>query len=523
MAQRSDPRVQVDAPAGLVTGIASNDIALFRGVRFAEPPVGDLRFAAPVDAAPVDAIDATRWGPISPQDIDPLPRALPGTENYFYAPGVTTSEDCLNLNIWAPKPGTDSEPLPVLFWIYGGGFLCGSGTGPWVDGTRYARDHGIIVVSINYRLGLLGNLWLGDISPRSSDLAVQDQISALRWVQRNIRAFGGDPTRVTIMGQSAGGMSVAALLTAPDARGLFAGAAILSGHLAGERTVEQALETRSRVLTELAVDLDGDLFAQLRDLSLLRILQIQRELGIGVRAFPLVTDDVILPADPLAAIRAGESAQVPLLLGVDTEEDRLFALTGWSGGPTDSASLLRSLLVDAPDHVLAQAERIYRDLGRDDLDRQYLISNDQSWAAPSQALADAHSAAGNPTFQYEFGRRSTALDGAVDAAHLTELPFFWNNLDAPGVTELLGDDALTDPALAQLAEQVSGTIAQFVKTGNANNGPLGAWPTTSPEAHVTMVIDVEPHAERERNAERIDFWRTNDSAPALGTVSGATS
>lgn len=523
MAQRGDPRVEVTAPAGRVTGIARDGIALFRGIRFAEPPVGGRRFSAPVDAAPVDAIDATTWGPISLQDLDPLPRTLPGTENYYYAPGVTTSEDCLNLNIWTPTPDAGSEPAPVLFWIYGGGFLCGSGTGPWVDGSRYAREHGIVVVSINYRLGLLGNLWLGDIEPRASDLALQDQISALRWVQRNIAAFGGDPKHVTIMGQSAGAMSVAALLTAPDARGLFHGAAVISGHLAGVRTVEQALETRARVLQELAVDPDGDILAQLRGLSTLRILQIQRELGIGVRAFPLVTDDVVLPSDPLGTIRAGEAAPVPLLLGVDSEEDRLFTLTGWSGEPRDSSSLLRSLLGDASDEAIAEAERLYRGIGTDDTDRQYLISNDQSWAAPSQALADAHSAAGNPTFQYEFSRRSTALGGSVDAAHLAELPFFWGNLDAPGVTELLGDDVLTDPALTALAERVSGTIAQFVRTGDADDGPLGAWPRTSPEARTTMVIDVEPRPERDRHAERIAFWRSHDSAPALSTVTGAAS
>jgi para-nitrobenzyl esterase len=521
MAQRGDPRIDLTAPAGRVTGITRDGISLFRGIRFAEPPVDELRFAAPVDAAPVDTIDATTWGPVSLQDLDPLPRALPGTENYFYAPGITTSEDCLNLNIWAPTPGSGSEPAPVLFWIYGGGFLCGSGTGPWVDGTRYARDHGVIVVSINYRLGLLGNLWLGDLETGSTDLALQDQISALRWVQRNIEAFGGDPKRVTIMGQSAGGMSVAALLTAPDARGLFSGAAVVSGHLAGVRTIDQALETRSRVLHELAVDPDGDILAQLRALSTPRILQVQRELGIGVRAFPLVTDDVVLPADPLAAIRDGEAAPVPLLLGVDSEEDRLFTLTGWSGDPTDSSSLLRSLLADAPDSVVAEAEALYREIGTDDIDRQYLISNDQSWAAPSQALADAHSAVGNPTYQYEFSRRSTALGGRVNAAHLAEIPFFWGNLDAPGVTELLGDDVLTDPALLSLAERVSGTIAHFVTTGSADGGPLGAWPPTVPDARVTMVIDAVSGAEPDRNAERIAFWRTHDSAPALSSVTGA--
>lgn len=522
MAQRSEPRVQVLAPAGRVTGIARDGIELFRGIRFAEPPVERLRFAAPVDAAPTAEIDATNWGPIPLQDLDPLPRALPGTENYFYAPGVTTSEDCLNLNIWAPTSDVDAASAPVLFWIFGGGFLCGSGTGPWVDGSRYAREHGVIVVTINYRLGLLGNLWLGDIESGATDLALQDQISALRWVQRNIAAFGGDPKRVTIMGQSAGAMSVAALLTAPDARGLFHGAAVVSGHLAGVRTVEQALATRARVLHELAVDPDADILAQLRGLSTLRILQVQRELGIGIGAFPMVADDVVLPADPLGSIRAGEAAPVPLLLGVDSEEDRLFTLTGWAGESRDTPSLLRSLLGDDVD-AIAEAMELYREVGTDDTDRQYLISTDHSWAAPSQMLADAHSTAGHPTFHYEFSRKSTALGDRVNAAHLAELPFFWNNLDAPGTTDLLGDDILTDPALSDLATRISGTIAQFVKTGTADDGPLGAWPATGPAARVTMVIDVESGAQQDHHAERIDFWRTHDSVEAMSTVTGDAS
>jgi para-nitrobenzyl esterase len=390
-----------------------------------------------------------------------------------------------------------------------------------VDGSRYAREHGAVVVTINYRLGLLGSLWLGDLESGSSDLALQDQISALRWVHRNIAAFGGDPERVTIMGQSAGGMSVAALLTAPAARGLFSGAVVLSGHLAGVRTVDQARATRLRVLQELAVDPDGDVMAQLRGLSTPRILQVQREFGISIGAFPLVTDGVVLPVDPIAAVRDGESAPVPLLLGIDSQEDRLFTLTGWEGERGTTATLLRTLLGDADDRVVAEAEELYRDTGRDDLDRQYLITNDHNWAAPSQELADAHAAAGHAAYAYEYARVSTALEGRVDAAHLTEVPFFWGNLDAPGVSELLGDDVLTDPALARLAARLVATVARFAATGSPDGGALGDWPPTDATDRITLVIDVEPRLEHDRAAERISFWREHESAPALSTVTGA--
>lgn len=195
-------------------------------------------------------------------------------------------------------------------------------------------------------------------------------------------------------------------------------------------------------------------------------------------------------------------------------------MTGWSGGHPGSAALLRNLLGEGSAHAAAEAAELYKNIGSDDLAREYFITNDQSWAAPSQALADAHAYAGNPTYQYEFTRRSTALDGRVGAAHLAEIPFFWGNLDAPGVADLLGDDVLTDPALGRLADQVSGTIAQFVKTGTPDGGPLGAWKQTSEDDRTTMVIGVESYLEHNRNGERIAFWRNHASAPALSTVTG---
>jgi para-nitrobenzyl esterase len=513
MQHRVEQRVGVSAPAGRVTGLRLDDVAVFRGVPFAESPTGALRFAAPVDAAPVQEIDATEFGPISLQDIDPLPRAIPATENNFYAPGITTSEDCLNLNIWTSDTSGSS---PVLFWIHGGAFLYGSGTGPWADGSRFAREHGLVVVTINYRLGLLGNLWLGDVDPTSSDLALQDQISALRWVHRNIAAFGGDPSRITIAGQSAGAMSVAALMTAPAARGLFSGAIVESGHVAAARSIEDTLAVRERIFRELSIDPAGDVLGQLRATSTLRILQVQREFGIGIRAFPMVVDDVVLPTDLLGAIGEGSAAGVDLIVGTTAEEDRLFSITGWADENATTSSTIAGLLVDRND--AAEAEALYRDLPGNDRDHQFLVNTDHGWAMPARAFAAVHAAAGNRVYHYEYARRSGALDGRVGAAHLTDLPFFWGNLDAPGVASLLGDDLLTDTALPVLAGRMSGTIARFVATGSPDGGPLGAWPPFTPERRDTLVIDVEPTVKRDHNAARLDFWANHDSVPALATM-----
>ncbi len=265
----------------------ADGVAVFRGIPYAQSPVGKLRFAPPVPAATGALHDATGFGPISIQDIDPLPLALPGTENNFYAPGAVASEDCLNLNVWSPGL---SGRAPVLVWIHGGAFLCGSGTGSWLDGTRQARDNGLVVVTLNYRLGYLGGLYLGDYGAERSNLALQDQLLALRWVRDNVAAFGGDPDCVTIGGQSAGAMAAAALVVAPAARGLFGRAIIESGHLDAIIDVGTARATTAFLLDRLGIDAIGDVLAQLRQLSSFRITAVQRELGISRRAFPLVGD-----------------------------------------------------------------------------------------------------------------------------------------------------------------------------------------------------------------------------------------
>ncbi|MEO5534617.1 MAG: carboxylesterase family protein [Pseudolysinimonas sp.] len=514
----SDDRIEVAAAAGRVIGLREDGVAVFRGIRYAEPPRGDLRFAPPVDAAPVEVIDATTWGAVSLQDLDPLPRQLPGTEGYYYQPDIEFSEDCLQLNVWAPPEATNGAP--VLVWFHGGGFVWGSGTGPWVDGSRFAREQGLVVVTVTYRLGLLGNLWFGDIDPQNSDLGLQDQTAALRWVSRNIAAFGGDPERVTIMGQSAGGLAACAHLVAPGSRGLFHGAVVISGHLGMTPSVADATAFRARALAGLSVDSTGDVLAQLRSLSTARILQVQRELGLSAGGFPLVADGVVMPAVPLDAVRRGDGAAVPLLLGFDAEENRLWSIT--DGIPAVPArQLLTGLLVD--EVLTDQALALYADLDVDSAESYYPVINDQAWAVPSQALADAHATAGNPVFAYEFVRESPVVAGPhstrVGAAHLSELPFFFGNLDAPGVPDLLGHEVLSDPALRGLADRVSATIAAFVRTGTPDGGPLGAWPATKPGARVTMVIGEGPdaisRAVPDRHAERTAFWTAQTGAASL--------
>ena len=236
--------MDVEVSGGPVRGSADAGIARFLGIPYAAAPFGPNRMRPPQPVEPWDGVrDATDYGPTSPKgDYPPqyrtlLPeRDIPGTE-------------CLNLNVWTPADAVGTGRLPVLVWIHGGSFMNGSGANHEYDGTAFARD-GVVCVTINYRLGAEGFLYVdGDAGAGTANLGLQDQVAALRWVQDNIAAFGGDPARVTVAGESAGAMSVTTLLAMPSARGLFARAITQSGAAAHTLTPETGLLV-SRVLAE---------------------------------------------------------------------------------------------------------------------------------------------------------------------------------------------------------------------------------------------------------------------------------
>ena len=514
----AEPAPRAFAPSGTYCGQAGEGVSVFRGIRYAEPPIGPLRFAPPVPAvALVGEIDATVNGPISIQDIDPLPVAVPKTESGYYAPNSVASEDCLNLSVWTPDI---SGRAPVFVWIHGGGFLVGSGTALWTDGARLARENGIVVVCINYRLGYLGSLFLGDYEPQRSNLALQDMVCALQWVKENISAFGGDPERVTVGGQSAGGMAVASLLVAPGARGLFRRAFVESGHLGLTTTIEDARETTRALLDDLAIDREGDVLEQLRQVSTFRILAVQRRHGLFKHAFPTVADGIILPSDPFAALAT--RSDIDLLIGATSEEFNLYPSIGWGIPDRDLPSLLAAYLPDAD--ARSDGEAIYRpllaSLDDDRLGLAQALMADHGFVEPARRIAITHSANGGRTYVYEFAWDSPGLDGGTGAAHGADIPFFFNNLDAPGVSSLLGEE-VRDESVLELARNVSGALGAFVRTGDPS-GPLGQWPAFHPTSKATMIADIHPRVEIDRLSARLDFWEKYQSisAPALACLFG---
>jgi para-nitrobenzyl esterase len=312
--------ITVRTSLGRVRGEERDGVRMWRGIPYAAAPVGGLRFRPPQSIQPWDGVrDATRFAPTAMQsDAFRL-------DQQVNIPEPRSSEDCLYLNVWAPAE--PSGPQPVMVWIHGGGFVEGAGSDDHYDGARLVRNGGVVVVTLNYRLGAFGFLYFAALAPDyadASNLGLRDQIAALRWVHDNIGAFGGDPDQVTVFGESAGGISIAALMAMPEARGLFRRAIIQSGG-----TYARAAQSASEIARELLAELGVSDPRQLRTLPAPDI-QAASERYLERVAAPLslhvgpVVDGESLPRHPLEAIRAGSAQGVALIAGSNRDEGDLF-------------------------------------------------------------------------------------------------------------------------------------------------------------------------------------------------------
>ncbi|MFN0247374.1 MAG: carboxylesterase/lipase family protein [Kofleriaceae bacterium] len=475
----------VETTSGRVRGKERRGIATWRGIPYATAQ----RFRAPEPVKPwAGERDAIEFGPFAMQALDPRQAMMSGLTDR-----IATSEDCHFLNVYSP--GTDGK-RPVVVWIHGGAFIMGAGSQPLYDGTSFAANHDIVVVTINYRLGLFGLMFLGDVvsDEHPGNLALLDQVAALRWVRDNIAAFGGDPNSVTIMGESAGAVSVAHLLAMPAAAGLFHRAILQSG--------APGLVTRTREeATTFARDIIGGLGLAPRELSAVTAdqligaqLQATRTRGLG--AFTPYVDGTVIPRDPVDLVRGGSAPGVPVLLGSNRDEWALFdvflghALTQLVIGQLREhlGPLLPPLFAKSRD---ARADRNEQRAWVD-------LIGELAFRIPMIKLAEAllyHS----PVWMYRFDWATKTFDGKLGAAHALELPFVWNVIDSPFAQLLLGPEA---PTARSLATKMHAMWAAFIRGGN----PGAAWPRYDTKRRATMIFDRESGIADDPSGELRALW-----------------
>ncbi|MEV1044832.1 carboxylesterase family protein [Streptomyces sp. NPDC049916] len=447
---------------GVVRGAVERGVAVFRGIPYAAPPVGARRFRAPGPPEPWTGVrDALAYGPTAPKRpyAPPLDRLLPDPA----VPG----EECLNLNVWTPSPKPDPAGLPVLVWIHGGSLLHGSSAVPVYDGTAFARD-GVVLVSVNYRLGVEG---FGVFPDAPANRGLLDQLAALAWVRDNIAAFGGDPDRVTVAGESAGAVSVAALLAAPRAAGLFRRAVLQSGVPAAVAP-EAARGTTGLIAKRLGVPATAAAFAAV-DPEALLTAQTEVTGGgdplTGRTSFQLVVDGELLPRDPAEALRSGAAAEVDLLVGATTEEYRLWFVPG---GLTERVGRLKLRLALLKFRIPNATARTYRANRPDATPGEILgaLATDLLLRVPLNRLADARAGAPGATYVYEFGWPSPVQ--RLGACHALELGFVFDTLAHPDTVALTGPDAPQE-----LADATHRAWVEFAATGDPG---WPSWDTSRP-------------------------------------------
>lgn len=441
----SDPDVVISA--GRVRGCLENGVYVFRGIPFAKPPLGALRFRAPENPVPWDGVrDATVFGPVAPQ---PAPKPPPASAGAAAAPGAvyqanlvpaqrSGGEEWLTVNVWTPD--LTASGLPVLVWFHGGAYLVGSGADPVYDGTSLAMS-GVVLVSCNYRLGFEG--W-ADIPGVPANRGLLDQAAALRWVRKNVARFGGDPSNVTVFGQSAGAGSVAALLAMPAAVGLFrrAVASSVPGTFFGP---DLAAEVTAAIAEEAGVQPAYDALAALSPVSLVRAsAAVTARMGempqLGPVAstltpFSPVVDGQVLPRSPWRALLSGAARDVDLLTGHNLDEFRLFIALGGRTGAIADADARDALATFAPwpDGPVAY-RRAYPDVTAERL--YEIVNSDWLFRMPTLHLAQAHAASGGRTYLYELRAPAPAGGLMLGACHGLDVPLVFGT-SGQGTAEFL--------------------------------------------------------------------------------------
>jgi len=485
---------------GNVQGVAeANGVWRFLGIPFAQPPVGDLRWRAPVapGCLPEPVFVADTFGPACPQLADGA---------------VTGDEDCLQLNVWTPADYTADSKLPVLFFIHGGANILGSASQgplpgrPLYTGQSLAETEGVVVVTVQYRLGPLGFLALPELSAESEtggsgNYAPLDHVAALEWVQRNIARFGGDPERVLLFGQSAGAINVCTLLASPRAAGLFSSALMQSGFCSGVPLAD----------AEARFDASVEVFDECRDapdrVACLRALPVERIVGaipgsISELTYGPVIDGHVLPDAPMALIERGEHNDVPFVLGTTADEMASDNIFSFEVSTVEEYESLIAREFAEPEGAAARILELYpaEDYAtpQEALVRVY---TDRAFTSAGRRLVRAAAASSSsPVYRYYFSKITQSRAGAIPARHGIDMLYVFDVLTLIPVLTVT-------PADAQIADAMGGSWAALARDGDPNAAALGAtWDAYDPTRDNYVDFGATVSAGDGLRTEACDFW-----------------
>jgi para-nitrobenzyl esterase len=499
-------RTTVRTKAGIVEGAAREGLFVFKGIPYAAPPVGKLRWMPPEPPKSWEGVrPALEFGPIAPQ-VPPVGGIMgpAGSE--------PLDEDCLYLNVWTP--GLDDGRRPVLVWIHGGVFNLGAGSMPSYDGSRLSVRGDVVVVTINYRLGMLGFLNLNEVTggriPATGNEGLFDQMAALGWVRDNIACFGGNPDNVTVFGESAGGMSIGCLLAMPATRGLFHKAILESG--VGNTAIPLAAAVQvAEAFLELVKVKPEDAEA-LRSLPPEKLVQADVQLrcalaGPGQPPRHGVTAPVIdsstLPVLPLQAIRSGSAAGIPLIIGTNLDEWRFFAAMDARMLEVKESDIPRRLQPYFPAEYAPglldayRTARMKRGQGVSPMELVSAILSDAMFRMRALNVVEAQERLGSAVYNYLFTWKTEAMKGLLGACHLAEVGLIFGT-HAAGFCG-------SGPDADAFSRSLQDAWAAFARTGDPSSPGVGTWPRYGKE-RVTMILDRKCRVEEAPYEEERRAW-----------------
>ena len=492
---------------GELQGYKDNEIEVFKGIPYASPPIKEKRFIKPFPPEPWEGIfNATEFGPISPQ--------VP----YYFTqkPHPPQSEaDCLTLNIWTPS--CDNKRRPVMFWIHGGGFTNGNASRPSFNGIHLSKRGNIIVVSINYRLGILGNLYVPDIT---SNAALLDLVASLKWVKENIEFFGGDPDNVTIFGNSAGSVFVCLLMATPKAKGLFKRAIAQSGALRENAFLpEQSIKNFQRLCEFLKIDINNleEALKKLQMVSVEKIIEMQGKLRQDISSISPVVDGEIIPSDALDLIKSGYASNIDLLIGTDWNESSFFipfriGLVFVSNdevkkeettNETANEFIRNSLKkISIGEEGISKFIEVYRKNRENPGDMVDGFFTDVMFRIPSIKTAEAHSNKNGNTFMYLFDYPSPMKNGDLGSIHTIENVFVFDSFDEFPL-EIY---PTSSEEVKSISHKMMDSWIAFARTGNPNYEGLPEWLPYDPTIRATMIFGKEIKSVNDPSGEERKVW-----------------